>query len=73
MVGMVLDVRIGIVDCLEMYLVYGLGWWLDWKGARSMDWVCGYFLLKSIKDHFMEHVTIFTAQSTWLIWVGSVE
>jgi hypothetical protein len=25
------------------------------------------------KDLFMERVTIFTAQSTWLIWVGLVE
>jgi hypothetical protein len=33
MVGMVLGVQIGIVDCLDRYLVYGLGWWLDWKGA----------------------------------------
>jgi hypothetical protein len=33
MVAMVPNVRIGNVDCLERYLVYGLGWWLDWKGA----------------------------------------
>jgi ubiquitin C-terminal hydrolase len=26
-----------------------------------------------VKDLFMECVTIFTAQSTWLIWVGLVE
>jgi hypothetical protein len=26
-----------------------------------------------LKDLFMEHVTIFTAQSTGLIWVGLVE
>jgi hypothetical protein len=26
-----------------------------------------------LKDLFMEHVTMFTAQSTWLIWVGLVE
>jgi hypothetical protein len=32
---MVPSVRIGIVDCLERYLMYGLEWWLDWKGARS--------------------------------------
>jgi hypothetical protein len=25
------------------------------------------------KDLFMECVTMFTAQSTWLIWVGLVE
>jgi hypothetical protein len=25
------------------------------------------------KDLFMERVTIFTTQSTWLIWVGLVE
>jgi hypothetical protein len=25
------------------------------------------------KDLFVEHVTIFTVQSTWLIWVGLVE
>jgi hypothetical protein len=29
MVGMVPSVRIEIVDCLERYLMYGLGWWLD--------------------------------------------
>jgi hypothetical protein len=23
-----------VVDGLERYLVYGLGWWMDWKGAR---------------------------------------
>jgi hypothetical protein len=41
MVGMVPSVRIGIVDCLESYLMCGLGWWLDWNGARSADSVCG--------------------------------
>jgi hypothetical protein len=25
------------------------------------------------KDLFMEHVTMFTTQSTWLIWEGLVE
>jgi hypothetical protein len=25
------------------------------------------------KDQFVEHVTMLTAQSTWLIWVGLVE
>jgi hypothetical protein len=25
------------------------------------------------KDLFVEHVTMFTAQSTWLIWVGLIE
>jgi hypothetical protein len=25
------------------------------------------------KDLFMEHATMFTTQSTWLIWVGLVE
>jgi hypothetical protein len=35
MVDMVTDVRIGIVDGLKRYLVYGLGWWMDWKGAQS--------------------------------------
>jgi hypothetical protein len=29
MVGMVLSLWIEIVDCLERYLVYGLGWWMD--------------------------------------------
>jgi hypothetical protein len=29
MVGMVLSVRIGIVNCLERYLVYRLGWTLQ--------------------------------------------
>jgi hypothetical protein len=33
MVGIVPSVRIGIADCLERYLMYGLRWWLDWKGA----------------------------------------
>jgi hypothetical protein len=41
MVGMVPVVWIGIVDCLERYLTYGLGWRLDWKGAQCEDWVCG--------------------------------
>jgi hypothetical protein len=31
------SVRIGIVDCLERFLMYGLGWWLDWKVARSVN------------------------------------
>jgi hypothetical protein len=39
MIGMVPGVRIGIVDCLERYLVYELGWRLDLKGAQSTDWV----------------------------------
>jgi hypothetical protein len=26
----------GIVDCLKRYLVYGVGKWLNWKGARGM-------------------------------------
>jgi hypothetical protein len=25
------------------------------------------------KDLFMEHITMFTAQSTWLIWIGLVK
>jgi hypothetical protein len=29
--------RIG--DCLERFLMYGVGEWLDWKGARDMVWV----------------------------------
>jgi hypothetical protein len=37
MVGMVPGVRIEIEDCLEWYVVYGLGWWLGWKGAQSAD------------------------------------
>jgi hypothetical protein len=41
MVGMVPGVQIGIVDCLKRYLMYGLSWWLDRKGARSVEWVCG--------------------------------
>jgi hypothetical protein len=41
---MVPDVRIGIVDGLERYLVYGLGWWTDWKGPWS--------IVKLIKDRF---------------------
>jgi hypothetical protein len=35
MISMVPGVWIG--DCLEGYLVYGLGWWMDWKGAQSTD------------------------------------
>jgi hypothetical protein len=35
MLGMVPGVRIGIVDGLERYLMYGLGWWTDWKGDQS--------------------------------------
>jgi hypothetical protein len=31
--------RNGIVDGLERYLVYGLGLWLVWKGARSAVWL----------------------------------
>jgi hypothetical protein len=53
MVGMVPSVRIGIVDCLESYLMCGLGWWLDWNGNRSADSVCGWFLFESIKDRFL--------------------
>jgi hypothetical protein len=42
MVGMVSSVRIGIVDGLERYLMYRLGWWMDWKGAcPEYSWVCG--------------------------------
>jgi hypothetical protein len=41
MVGMVPSVRNGIVNCLEMYLMYELEWWLDWKGVWCADWVCG--------------------------------
>jgi hypothetical protein len=26
-----------------------------------------------LKDMFVEHVTMYTAQSTWLIWVGLVK
>jgi hypothetical protein len=37
MVDMVPGVRIRIVDGLKRYLVYRLGWWLDWKGVRSTD------------------------------------
>jgi hypothetical protein len=33
------SVRIGNVDSLERYLVYGLGMWMVWKGTRSMVWV----------------------------------
>jgi hypothetical protein len=32
-------IRIGNVDGLKRYLVYGLGWWLDWKRPRSTVWV----------------------------------
>jgi hypothetical protein len=33
MVFMISGVWIGIVHGLESYLMYGLGWWMDWKGA----------------------------------------
>jgi hypothetical protein len=35
MVDMVPGVWIGIVDDLKRYLIYKLGWWTNWKGARS--------------------------------------
>jgi hypothetical protein len=48
---MVPGVRIGNVDDLERYLVYGTGMWMVWKGARSTicvmvgtqraQWDCG--------------------------------
>jgi hypothetical protein len=41
MVDMVPGVWIVIVNDLERYVVYRLGWWLDWKDVRSMDWDCG--------------------------------
>jgi hypothetical protein len=46
------------VDGLEKCPEYGLGLWLD--------------LVESTKDQFMEHITMFTAQSIGLIWVVSV-
>jgi hypothetical protein len=48
--GMVPGVRNENVDGLEMYLMYGAGMWLVWKGSQSMDWVCGQLLLLSTKD-----------------------
>jgi hypothetical protein len=33
------NIRIGNVDSLEKYLVYGMGMWMVWKGVRSMVWV----------------------------------
>jgi hypothetical protein len=33
------DVQNGIVDGLEMYLVYEMGLWMVWKGAQSMVWL----------------------------------
>jgi hypothetical protein len=54
MVGIVPDVRIGIVDCLERYLVYGLGWWLHWKGAQSTDWICGKSCSNQLRIDFRE-------------------
>jgi hypothetical protein len=33
------DIRIGNVNGLERYLVYGLGMWMVWKGSRSTVWV----------------------------------
>jgi hypothetical protein len=38
---MVPGVWIGNVDNLERYLVYRVGMWMVWKGARSTDYVCG--------------------------------
>jgi hypothetical protein len=35
--GLVPGVWIGIVDSLARYLVYRLGWWLDWKGVLSTE------------------------------------
>jgi hypothetical protein len=54
MVGIVPDVRIGTVDCLERYLVYGLGWWLHWKGAQSTDWICGKSCSNQLRIDFRE-------------------
>jgi hypothetical protein len=46
------SVRHGLVDGLERYLMYRMGLWMDWKGARStvwvmvstwrVDWECGW-------------------------------
>jgi hypothetical protein len=38
---MVPGIRMGIVDCLDKYVMYRLGWWLELKGAQYMDGVCG--------------------------------
>jgi hypothetical protein len=40
-IGMVPGIRMGIVDCLDKYVMYRLGWWLELKGAQYMDGVCG--------------------------------
>jgi hypothetical protein len=32
-------VRIGNVDGLERYFMYGMGLWIVWKGAQSMVWL----------------------------------
>jgi hypothetical protein len=33
------DMQIANVDDLERYLVYRMGLWMVWKGARSMVWL----------------------------------
>jgi hypothetical protein len=47
----------GTVDCLERYLVYQVGKWLDCNGARDMVWVgkvshLWKVILESVKDMF---------------------
>jgi hypothetical protein len=47
----------GIVNYLEKYLVYGVGQWTGWKGARGMAWVgkvshLQKVMLKLAKDRF---------------------
>jgi hypothetical protein len=47
----------GFVDCLERYLMYRMGKWLDWKGARGMVWDgkvshLWKVMLKSVKHRF---------------------
>jgi hypothetical protein len=46
---MVPGVRIEIVDYLKRYLVYELGWWLDWKGSRSAKWVVVSFCSNKLR------------------------
>jgi hypothetical protein len=46
------------------------------RECTSTCYVLFCIVLVPASDHkelFVEHVTMFTAQSTWLIWVGLIE
>jgi hypothetical protein len=40
-------VRNGIVDGLESYLMYRMGLWMVWKGARSTVWLMIVSIIES--------------------------